>query len=228
MTGMLVEFMGLPGSGKTTFANELGNHAQPLLGSDLLNLTQLSRSRFSWRLRAHVLRKAFPLIPSASDIRRKCIRILDKPLDLPARYGGDQLSGYVNDLSVRMWLHHRLDAVEKAYCLDEGVSQSMVILRVNYDISETSLGGLYNQICDSAFRPFWYRADPRVAEASMIARDRHVCYIDELRGSELTEYVSRFNDACELVASITNAVPIERSWTEPHKLEEVGRALNGF
>lgn len=225
---MLIEFMGLPGSGKTTFANDLDNHARSLIRSSLLNLTQLSRSKFSWRVRAHALRKVFPLIPSAVDIRKECIRLLDKPLNSPARYGGEQLAGYVNDLSLRIWLHDRLDNSETCYCLDEGVSQSMVILRVNYDVSETILESLYTQVCNSAFRPFWYRVAPAVAEASMIERDRHVCFIDELRGSELTEYVSRFNDACELVAHITNAVPIERSWAESRKLEEVGRVLNDF
>jgi hypothetical protein len=225
---MLIEFMGLPGSGKTTFANDLGDHAQTLFGSNLLNLTQLSRSKFSWRLRAYALRKLFLMIPAAVVIRKECIRLLDKPLNLPARYGGEQLADYVNDLSLRIWLHDRLDNSEGCYCLDEGVSQSLVILRVNFDISETILESLYTKVCNSAFRPFWYRVNPAIAEASMIGRDRHVCYIDELRGSELTEYLSRFNDACELVARITNAFPIERTWTELHKIEEVGRLLNEF
>ena len=198
-----VELFGVPGSGKTYLANELVKQYEKR-GDGAINDTEWSRSSFVGKATNRVRRERLVRSETYQTIRDALARELDAYRDVAARYNDVGIGYYINMLAEYaarwgVWQGAAGKGASSIVILDEGLPQILSTMIVNYGIDAEHLAKMVAML-PTPGTCVWVRVPLELAKARFEQRDRHVCYVDELQGSELEGFLRDYDAACALVA----------------------------
>lgn len=185
---MVVECIGLPGSGKTYLIRELERELTAG-GIRAVNISQRRMDRFSWKLGAKILRALAPLDRNSAKLCRRLKEILRKESPLDSRFGIYENTEYsVRSAAVFVRLYRRMMRSPKVYLFDEGLVHTLVKLCADFGIPD----GTFLEMAEETESRLSGRRivihnviEVPDCAASIAKRDRHICAFDELTGDRL-------------------------------------------
>lgn len=207
---MIVEFMGLPGAGKSSLGRELEQELSRR-GLRCLSVVERSRATLGGKLLsrlAHVLVQTFPQYRRQ---RKELLRLASGALERPPRYNEDgvRLSDYLEQAVFLRVLYSRLEKSRTVYLFDEGIAQQLVTMTVNFGLDENTLRSLL-RVLGELPDVVYITCKPEAAKEAIRARDRHACYIDELQGEELDGFLTAYQRTCEQLAALLPPIRLDR------------------
>lgn len=207
---MVIEFMGLPGSGKSFLGNRIEEKCA-VKGKKCVNVIDRSRTSFCWKTVFKLLHMLLPALPSYRDELNHLCEVATEYLAIQPRYNYDsvQIRNYIGQIVFLKMLYVKLINSKTLYIFDEGIAQQFVNIRVNYNVSEEILRGMY-VVLQQELNAFYLMSPLEVVKDSIEKRNRHVCYIDELKGINLDKFLVDYQDACEVIKSIVHPLRLDR------------------
>ena len=198
---MVVECIGLPGSGKTYLMRSV---EEELLkrGTPCVNAGERSMHSVWWKAAKKVLHRTIFLDRDAREIRGRFLSILEKEKPLQSRYGINTDERFtVESAAIFAAAYHLMERSEKVYLLDEGLVHTIVKFCAEFHLP------------DQVFLELVAACGP-VDELSRIVvhngisvddcvksirkRDRHICAFDELPEDLLRDLLGEYSrlNAC--------------------------------
>jgi len=206
---MFIEFLGLPGSGKTYFSNSV-KEKMKLKNTDVLNVTELTRSKLIYKIIAKIL-----LFTARSGLffksLRKDIRQIVCRYDTDAAYNTCRIWSYVDDITVQVLFKRVFKKKNTVYILDEGICQKLVNIIVNYGVSDEDTDRLSAVLAPYTDRTFFLCMETKDAFDSIRKRNRHVCIMDELNDDDLRVFLQKYYQACIRLSDSFQADRIDRN-----------------
>lgn len=191
---MYIEYLGIPGSGKTYHAAKY----KKLLKEEGKNFLDVSRQKdmslwlkVFYKLAENVLLLFPKYRKQAKEYENICRDCLDKPNYLPFT-----LSYCIKDIVLASLLHDVFDSKNRIFLNDEGQLQRIVFLVVQYDVPLDEILSVYNKYKGNV-KTLYVKTDVVTALANIKNRNRHVCPMDEMDDKTLMLYITSFYHACE-------------------------------
>ena len=210
---MVVECIGLPGSGKTFLIRELEKELTAA-GFRAVNVSQRRMERLSWKLAAKIFRAAVPFDRSMGRLCRRLKEILEKEKPLDSRFGIYENTEYsVRSAAVFVKLYRKMMQSPKVYLFDEGLVHTLVKLCADFGITD----GTFLEMADETEKQLSgerviIHNEIAVADcaASIAKRDRHICAFDELTGDRLEAILREYTRLNRAYAGRYNTVCVSR------------------
>lgn len=210
---MVVECIGLPGSGKTFLIRELEKELTAA-GFRAVNVSQRRMERLSWKLAAKIFRAAVPFDRSMGRLCRRLKEILEKEKPLDSRFGIYENTEYsVRSAAVFVKLYRKMMQSPKVYLFDEGLVHTLVKLCADFGITD----GIFLEMADETEKRLSgervvIHNEIAVADcaASIAKRDRHICAFDELTGDRLDAILREYTRLNRAYAGRYNTVCVSR------------------
>ncbi len=206
---MVIEMMGLPGSGKSYLSNFLVT-AFRKDGISAINIVEAQRKTVVYK----IYWKFLNLIARHNKeyIRRKkrLENIFAVYYNKKSNYNEVNIGIYIERFAFFEYLYKKWGSSSKVYLFDEGILQTLATIMVNFHVAlsiiETEIIDLlqncpaviYNQI-----------SLPDCIE-SIKKRNRHVCFIDELQGEQLSNFLTGYSRACEKIDEKFHCLKVSR------------------
>ena len=195
---MVIEFLGLPGSGKTYFANKF-KYSMRMQGKKYIDISRHSQSPLYIKFIYKVLDNLVYVLPNyrtlISNLRKLSENIIRSPKFLPFSF-----EYCIRDVVMSVLCQSLLEKNKCIFINDEGVLHKMVFLSVQFDIPINkilSACGYSNRI-----RTIYIKTTCEKALSNIKKRNRHVCSMDELDDKILFDYLGKYFDSCELVSNL--------------------------
>lgn len=224
---MIVEFMGLPGAGKSSLGRALEQELARR-GLHCLSVVERSRTTVGGKLLSKLAHVCVQTSPQYRREKKKLLRLAKDALDRPPRYNKDgvRLSDYLEQAAFLRVLYARLEKSRTLYLFDEGIAQQFVTMTVNYELDENTLRSLLQALGELP-NIVYITCERETAKAAIRKRDRHTCYIDELRGEELDGFLTAYQRACEQLAALLSPTRLDREANLQTKLAAVLQETRG-
>lgn len=193
---MFEEYLGIPGCGKTFYANLYKEQ----LKSENKQFKDISRQK-SMSLLLKVFYKfadyAIYVIPKYRKqvflYREACLECRNKPKYIPF-----SLEYCIKDIVLASLLHDIFGNSKSIVLNDEGQLQRIVFLTVQYNVPLDKLLIIWKKY-KSDIRTKYIQTSPTKAFLNIKKRNRHVCPMDELNNKLLQEYLEEFYKGCEYI-----------------------------
>ena len=192
---MVVECIGLPGSGKTYLMRSV---EEELLkrGIPCVNAGERSMHSVWWKAAKKVLHRTIFLDRDAREIRGRFLSILEKEKPLQSRYGINTDERFtVESAAIFAAVYRRMARSRKVYLFDEGLVHTIVKFCAEFHLPDKVFTELL-AACGT------FRGDSRIVVNNEISledciesirkRDRHICAFDELSGDRLRELLEQY------------------------------------
>ncbi|MBQ3543813.1 MAG: hypothetical protein IJA34_02310 [Lachnospiraceae bacterium] len=222
---MVIEFYGMPGSGKTTFANDF---AKKKYGDvSLINITDKSRTSFWYKVYFKILRTLVKKNKEYLKYRDELIDIVREYRSISAKYNENNvfIDDYVMEMAYDIWTYKKLYEKKKIYIFDEGIVQQIINMCVNYDVDIKTVEKLVDYIKKGKEYRCYYTNSIESTINSIEQRNRHVCFIDELKGKELEDYLNKYNQSCSTLLGLTDSIKINREDDFDYKSDVICKAI---
>jgi hypothetical protein len=219
---MVIEFFGLPGSGKTYLSDKLACHFNEK-NIKCINLVEKSRTILTYKVLFRILRLYLKISNKYKSLYIQISDLLGAYKNKKAEYNTVFINNYIEQIVLYCFLHSHFRNKKGLYILDEGVLQQIVNIIVNYDISQSDIQSVLNLLCNyfDSFNSIKLDISVDQSKNSMIIRNRHVCYIDELKGEELDKFLSKYYSACKTVESLTSPLVLNRNSSISYNITEL-------
>lgn len=187
---MIIEYLGIPGSGKTYQASRLKNY----LKKESKNYLDISRHK-GMPLWLKILYKiadyAIHVLPRYKRLIKQyemaCEGCRDKP-----KYFSLSLKTCINDIVLAALIHNLFRNNNRIIINDEGQLLRIVILMVQYEVDFNQLMQVY--LMEEHTKETRFVEIPiKEAFLNIRKRNRHVCEMDELNDSDLMLYLQDFD-----------------------------------
>ena len=191
---MIVEFYGIPGSGKTYCADiykrQLAQDEVPYI-----DLSRCSKTPLWLKILYKIVDKCIYFVPRYYKINRKLRSLCRqaKPKYLPF-----SLHYCVNRIVCSIFLQDFFGKRKKIAINDEGLFQWIAFLSVQYGVAVDSVKTILppvNVNCKNVY----VQKSIENAFANIKQRNRHVCPMDEMPDDDLKNYLVDYNNALELL-----------------------------
>lgn len=190
---MYIEYLGIPGCGKTFWKDKYLEQ----LRADGGALLDVSRQKVMplWLKVFYKLAESFLLqLPRYKNETREyeevCKGCRKEPKYLPF-----SLAYCIKDIVLASFLHDIFGG-KKIYVNDEGQLQRVVFLVVQYGVPLDALLPIYMKYRGDV-KTIYVKTEVETAIANIRRRNRHVCPMDELTDNELKVYEQECYDCCE-------------------------------
>lgn len=217
---MVIEFMGIPGSGKSFLGNSL---SETLNKKKIKSINILDKSRHE--IKYKILFKIWHLAAYKSKIYAKTYKIIKKEFsdyqNIKAGYNVCSINDYIDVIAFYVFLYEKLKDKKKIYIFDEGIFQQLSTIYVNYNLTYESLDSVLKYVEKYIPKTIYMRTDVDVAIASIKKRNRHVCYIDELEGEELRTFLNKYIKISERFVEKKGIYIINRSDSSDANVKKV-------
>lgn len=198
---MYVEYLGIPGCGKTFWKDKYLEQ----LRADGGALLDVSRQKVMplWLKVFYKLAETFLLqLPrykkETHEYEEACKGCRKEPKYLPF-----SLAYCIKDVVLASLLHDIFSG-KKIYVNDEGQLQRVVFLVVQYGVSLDKLLPIYKKYRGDV-KTIYVKTEVETAIANIRKRNRHVCPMDELSDNELRAYEQECYECCEQMAKEINS-----------------------
>ena len=198
---MYVEYLGIPGCGKTFWKDKYLEH----LRTEDKAFLDVSRQKVMplWLKVFYKLAETFLLQLSRYKRETREYEEVCKGCRKEPKYLPFSLAYCIKDIVLASLLHDIFGG-KKIYVNDEGQLQRVVSLVVQYGVSLDRLLPLYMKYRGDV-RTIYVTTDVDTAIANIRKRNRHVCPMDELTDSELRAYEQECYECCEQMAKEINS-----------------------
>lgn len=219
---MIVDLSGLPASGKSYFSKKFCIEFKKQTDKKMIDFIQWDRTTFFGRVWHTIM---YPIIRHTRKYRRLLVLFNDTKKNCP-RYNVAHTASFFATRIVFLKFNYWLaNYIHLNLLVNEGISQSLVVFAVEFDLSEKQFFYLVDnvlQLDNIKFGVYQIQFDQCIT--SFITRDRHVTMIDELRGAELTLFLTTFNKYLIIYLRNYNFIPLSRnkSFKENFKLLKEG------
>lgn len=194
---MVIEFLGIPGSGKTYYANELKKSLKSK-GSVLGDFSRCHSSPFIIKLINIVLDKLQLIIPKYRKIRKKIRKLCRDKKNTTPKYLPFSQAYCINRILAALFLRELFDKTEIQIINDEGLLQWVCFLCVQYDIS---LDAILDILPPFNRNTLIYYVDTSINQAieNIKMRNRHDCEMDFMDERMLKNYIEEFFAICKSI-----------------------------
>lgn len=220
---MILETIGLPGSGKTYLCNEI----EKKLGNNInsLNISRLTSNIFIFK----IIKYLFILLSSRTKIARdvKCkVRLVLQQENVKSSFGIYKDESYsVNMICCFILLYSLLERSKKVYLFDEGIVHTVIKMCADFEFSKETFNSIMNIIesglKDKNWVVIYNYIDIEECLASIKKRNRHVCAFDELSAHDLRLILEYYNEYNEFYYSTRKTVGVERNKPMNQKIEVI-------
>lgn len=190
---MVVDFCGLPGSGKSFYANAFSQRCRSNRIT-CVNLTDRIYFHLLWKIYFRLLKFFFFKTAKCRKKRSKMKNILAEYLNRPALFNNGTVCYYIDSLLFIQYLHAKYKNKTRIYIYDEGVTQQFANMIVNFEIPIATVKCVYEMLQDDAKTIFFESTVNRSFEL-MRKRNRHACSIDELTENQTKDFLLSYNNA---------------------------------
>lgn len=219
---MIIEFYGTPGAGKTYLANTIVSQLEQE-GIHAENVVELGRSQVKNKAINKVVRTALMVLPKYKRLKADLCREVQGYLNTPAKYNDEPISGFLDNITYYTFWYEKLRNKKGVYLFDEGIAHQYVNMMANYGISMDEVVKLGKLV--PYLPPVVYLTCEETANLESIqSRNRHVCYIDELTGSELKSCIRDYRDGCERVRELVTPIIIRREDDVQDNIKQIRKA----
>lgn len=192
---MFFEYLGIPGGGKTFFANQYKER----LTKDKMPFLDVSRKRtmplwlkIFYKLAEFFLLKLPKYRHQIKEYEQLCKQSAKKPKYLPF-----SLDYCIKDIVLASLLHDVFNSKDKIFINDEGQLQRIVFLIVQYDIPFDKVWAIYKN--RKNVNTCYIDQDVETAFRNIRNRNRHVCPMDEMDDEKLKAYLQDCLDVCNMI-----------------------------
>lgn len=222
---MVVECIGLPGSGKTYLFRAVEEELKKN-GISCVNGGELSMHSLWWKAGKKVLHRVIFLSRDARRLRERLKEILEREKPLQSRYGINMDERFtLESAAIFAAVYKRMEKSDKVYLFDEGLVHTIVKFCAEFHLP------------DEVFLAMVEECGPRQERARIVVyneisieeclrsiqkRDRHVCSFDELPQDRLKELLAQYERLNACYAANEPVVTVMR--TEPGE-EKTARIL---
>ena len=197
---MIVEYLGIPGCGKTYQAN-LYKKGLESKGISYIDLSRWKGSPIWIKLFYKLTDKTFVLIPKYRLLRKDLLFLCKYYYNNKPQYLPFSVDYCIDRIISSIFLQDIFGEGKKIAINDEGLLQWVVFLSVQYGVSIYSIMHTLlplNPNCKTE----WIDTPVEVAFSNIRKRNRHICPMDEMEDIELKSYLLDFYDRCEQISSI--------------------------
>jgi thymidylate kinase len=222
---MIVEFIGMPGSGKTFFANRLVVQLKSI-GYNSINITESSRENYKCKIIRKLLYVSINLLQCSKSHKQAIERLLRSKSYGSSIFGIYSSPTYcINTISIQIMIYSILSSSKKIYIFDEGVMYTLVKLITDFNFPledvESIKNYILNQINSLNILTIYYKSKKEDCYASILKRNRNSCKFDMIKGSDLDNILSRYQENCELIQSNMKISLISRNEDESKKISRI-------
>ena len=231
---MVIECIGLPGSGKT-YLMELVEKELVRREVDYVNVSANLMNRISWKIFQRIARALIYLSADARWLRDRLLKILGEEGELRSSFGIYENEKYtVRSAALFAFMYRRMIRSPKLYLFDEGLIHALVKFCADFRISDETFRKLVTESergLHSSRLVICNEISVEECLASIEKRDRHICAFDELKGDALTDILGEYARLVEFYGSNFSVLKIRREDENRKKLSlvfgKIRRILSG-
>lgn len=192
---MIVEYLGIPGSGKTYQAN-LYKQELRQRGEHFIDLSRWKGMPIILKIFYKLTDKTFLWIPKYRKQRTRLRELCKNAYEVSPKYLPFSVNYCIDRIISSVFLQDVFGGHKTVAINDEGLMQWVVFLSIQYGVP-------INEIL-ATLSPFYpncetiYIVSPvETAFSNIKKRNRHVCPMDEMKDDRLVKYLEEFESACK-------------------------------
>ena len=221
---MVVECIGLPGSGKTYLIGKL-KEALEERGILVVNASDSRTNGISRKIAVKILRAGVIPDREAGELRSRLREILAGGEPWASRFGIYEDTEYtVRSAAAFVQQYRKMMHSPKVYLFDEGVVHALVKLCADFGISDEIFLSMAAETEKrlAGQRLVVYNVIPvQDCMASIAERNRHICAFDELSGEELRDILGEYERLNRCYTENYDAVEVRREEEDRRKTERI-------
>lgn len=203
---MVIEFIGIPGSGKTHFCKYL---LRTLNLPESRDIVEASRTVCKYKILFKLLQLECRNKRFYKELKAVLKKLLKPYAEAIAEFNTVDIYSYIDSLIFYCFLTDKLQAKKELYLLDEGILQQIINMYVNFDISEETINEIID-VLSLYIHSAYIRCTLEISKRSIKERNRHVCYIDEIHGEKLNRFLAKYMIGCEIVGKVAKSYILNR------------------
>lgn len=223
---MIIELIGLPGSGKTYIANQI---IDKVYNKRAINVTEWSRTTFEGRAIKKIIYLMSNVCPEIKNYKDNIYRIVGSryPKSLFGLY--DDFENCIDMFSVTLYTERKYLKKSGVYLFDEGSLHSISKLYGDFDIESDVVIRLVQyclKVLDIKSDQIIFNhisVDDDIKSIKM--RNRNACRFDRLSDEHLGKILTRYYQSCEIINNLTGAINIERNEPNDEKMLKIKRLI---
>ena len=225
---MVIECIGLPGSGKTFLMSHLEQEIGKR-GLRCINASDRSMNRFSWKAARKLLHAGIFLMRGARQVRARMEKaLLMEPL-AHSRYGIYEDERFtLESAAIFRLVYRHMMASDTVYLFDEGLVHAIVKFCADFAMGGETFGALI-EAAESGLKGKRLVVYNAISEencfVSLRKRDRHICAFDELPDDALHGILREYARLNTIYASGQTTVKVLREEDIEVKIVRIMQAL---
>ncbi len=221
---MVLECIGLPGSGKTYLIGKLQAELEKK-GIPAVNASESRSNRVSRKIAGKILRAGVIPDREAGELRSRLREILADGEPWSSRFGIYEDTGYtVRSAAAFVQQYRKMMHSPKVYLLDEGLVHALVKLCADFGIRDEiflSMAGEAEKRLTGQRLVVHNGIRMEDCIASIADRNRHICAFDELRGEKLEDILREYERLNRCYAAHFDTVEVRREEEDHLKTERI-------
>lgn len=187
---MIIEFVGIPGSGKTFYASQYKKKLESCKKS-YIDISICKDTKLWIKLLFVFVKKTHLLFPRYRAINKELLSICRKYDKEEPAYLPFSLQYCVRRIILSIVMRDIFSKFKRDIINDEGLLQWIAFIHVLYAIPITELID-YCNYSDKNCKTFFFSTPINVAKKNIENRNRHDCLMDELSTNDLINYLNDY------------------------------------
>jgi len=219
---MIIDFVGIPGCGKSFLAHEL----EIKMRKDNYRVYNMSREKITplkLKIIFKISEKLILLLPSYRKAKHQIECKLSDYLLSQSLYFKNDLSRILDNILTHTFIHRNFQSGPAIYLNDEGILHKLLYLYVHYDVPITSITEVYSLLQCNVKNVIIHNE----VENSLFyirSRNRHDCIMDDLDDTSLVMYLEKFYSAIAAV-NLSGYIYIDRNENISKNIELIYQAV---
>lgn len=221
---MVIECIGLPGSGKTYLMEKVGRE----LGRrdvEYINVSDCCMNRITWKIGRKLARALIYLSGDARWLRKRLRAILEEEGELSSSFGIYRNPDHtIRSAALFGFLYRRMVRSSKLYLFDEGLAHTLVKFCADFRISGDTFLKMVRAseegVRNSRIVIFNEISIEDCIE-SIEKRNRHICEFDELGGDRLADLLGEYERLNGIYKENCSVLEVRREEEDRKKVSRI-------
>ena len=194
---MIVEFLGIPGSGKTYKANLYKKELEDK-GVPYIDLSRWKGTPFWLKCFYKITDFAYIIVPRYRKLRKKIYSLSKHNYNKEPKYLPFSIDYCIQRIISSILVRDFFRFCKKISINDEGLMQWVVFLNVQYEIEITDILLLLKTMKSNS-KTIFIDTPIETAFTNIKKRNRHICPMDEMDDEMLIGYLTDFRKSCYMI-----------------------------